>query len=127
MSILKIDFNKSLMFLWLLDNNQIASNNLINEAKRQGVEASRIIFAEKVNYDEHMKRFELMDLSLDTFPYNGHTTTSEAIRSGVPPITMAGNSFTSRVAGSLLNGIGLNELISTNIKEYISLACVASV
>ena len=120
MNILKLT-NKSV--LWLLDNNQIASNNLINEAKRQGVETSRIIFAEKVYYDEHLKRFELMDLSLDTFPYNGHTTTSEAIRSGVPTITMAGNSFTSRVAGSLLNGIGLNELISTNIKEYISLAC----
>ena len=64
-----------------------------------------------------------MDLFLDTFPYNGHTTTSEAIRRGVPTVTLSGNSFTSRVAGSLLQEIGLENLISSNIDEYISIAC----
>ena len=109
--------------LWLLNNNETAKNNLLKEAKKSGIDTSRVIFAEKLYYEEHLKRFELMDLFLDTFPYNGHTTTSEAIRRGVPTVTLSGNSFTSRVAGSLLQEIGLENLISSNIDEYISIAC----
>lgn len=120
MKILKFTNNS---VLWLLDNNLTAKNNLMKEAERNGVDSSRIIFAEKLIYQEHLKRFELMDLFLDTFPYNGHTTTSEAIRMGVPTITLCGGSFTSRVAASLLSQIGLKSLISYSIEEYIKIAC----
>ncbi len=109
--------------LWLLENNEIAKNNLIKMAEINGINSSRIIFAKKLPYEEHLKRFELMDLSLDTFPYNGHTTTSEAIRCGVPTVTLSGESFASRVSASLLHEIGLESLISRNIEDYIKIAC----
>ena len=59
---------------------------------------------------------------LDTFPYNGHTTVIEAIRRKVPTLTLMGESFASRVAGSILNAIGLEELISTDIEDYLNKA-----
>lgn len=120
MKILKLTKNS---VLWLLNNNEIAKNNLISMAQKNGINSARIIFAKKLSYGEHLKRFELMDLSLDTFPYNGHTTTSEAIRCGVPTVTLSGESFTSRVSASLLHEIGLESLISRNIEDYIKIAC----
>ena len=63
-----------------------------------------------------------MDLFLDTFPYNGHTTVIEAIRRKVPTLTLAGDSFASRVAGSILNSIGLNQLITENLDDYVKTA-----
>ena len=65
-----------------------------------------------------MKRIELIDLFLDTFPYNAHTTASEAIRAGVPILTLKGKSFPSRVASSILINIGLEKLIVSNLKDY---------
>ena len=56
---------------------------------------------------------------LDTFLYNGHTTTIEALWSGLPVITLEGNSFASRVSASILKSIGLDELISSSKEEYI--------
>ena len=120
MEILKLN-KKSV--LWLLHHNNVATENLKKEAESSGIDQSRIIFAKKLNYKEHLKRFGFMDLFLDTFPYNGHTTVSEAIRRGVPTLTLSGNSFASRVASSLLNSMELKILISNNIKEYISIAC----
>ena len=67
---------------------------------------------------EHLKRLEFIDLFLDTFPYNAHTTASEAIRAGVPILTLRGKSFPSRVASSILTNVGLESLISTNLKDY---------
>ena len=59
---------------------------------------------------------------MDTFPYNAHTTAKEAIKMGVPIITMIGNSFASRVASSILTSVGLKQLITRNIEEYTKLA-----
>ena len=109
--------------LWLLNKNSAAMNNLKQEAKKLGIDNSRIIFAEKLNYADHLKRFENMDLFLDTFPYNAHTTAMEALRRGVPTLTIMGNTFASRVAGSLLSALGLNYLICSNINSYIETAC----
>ena len=65
-----------------------------------------------------MKRLGFIDLFLDTFPYNAHTTASETIRAGVPILTLKGESFPSRVASSILKNIGLENLISSNLKDY---------
>ena len=108
--------------LWLLNNNEIASNNLKKECIDSGINPNRIIFADKLIYSEHLKRFEIMDLFLDTFPYNGHTTVIEAIRRKVPTLTLTGDSFASRVAGSILNSIGLNQLITKNLDDYVKTA-----
>ena len=109
--------------LWLLNKNSTATKNLQEEAKRCGIDNSRIIFADKLTYKDHLKRFENMDLFLDTFPYNAHVTAMEALRTGVPILTIIGETFASRVAGSLLSALDLNYLICNNIDSYIKVAC----
>ena len=104
--------------LWLLQDKELGRRNLLKEAEIQGVNKERIIFAEKVLVKEHLKRLELIDLFLDTFPYNAHTTASESIRAGIPILTLRGKSFPSRVASSILTNVGLENLIVSNLKDY---------
>lgn len=109
--------------LWLSGNNAFFRNNLRNEASKKGIALDRIIFAERVaDPGIHLARHKLADLFLDTSPYNAHTTALDALKSGLPVLTLIGESFTSRVAASLLNAIGLPELITHTQDEYESLA-----
>jgi predicted O-linked N-acetylglucosamine transferase (SPINDLY family) len=71
---------------------------------------------------EHVARYRIADLVLDTFPYNGHATTSDALWAGCPVLTYAGQTFPSRVAGSLLKTIGISELITYSLQDYEQLA-----
>jgi predicted O-linked N-acetylglucosamine transferase (SPINDLY family) len=64
----------------------------------------------------------MADLFLDTFPYNAHTTCVDSLKGGVPLISKIGNSFASRVSSSILNAIGLQELITENNSAYEALA-----
>jgi predicted O-linked N-acetylglucosamine transferase (SPINDLY family) len=104
--------------LWLLQENKLAKLNLWKEAKKAGINKDRILFAEKLPVKEHLKRLEFIDLFLDTFPYNAHTTASESIRAGVPILTLQGKSFPSRVASSILINVGLEKLITDNLQDY---------
>jgi len=104
--------------LWLLASNRSAAANLQREAEGRGVVAERLIFAPRVALPDHLGRIALADLVLDTLPYNAHTTASDALWSGVPVLTCPGETFASRVAGSLLTTMGLTELISTSLGEY---------
>jgi predicted O-linked N-acetylglucosamine transferase (SPINDLY family) len=72
--------------------------------------------------EEHLARHRLADLFLDTLPYNAHTTASDALWMGVPVLTCLGSTFAGRVAASLLNAVGLPELIATSLEQYESLA-----
>ena len=104
--------------LWLLQDKELGKKNLWREAEKQGIDKERIIFAGRITLKDHLKRLEFIDLFLDTFPYNAHTTASESIRAGVPILTLKGKSFPSRVASSILTNIGLENLITSNIKDY---------
>ena len=104
--------------LWLLQDNKLAKLNLWEEAKKLGINKNRILFAERLPVKEHLKRVKFIDLFLDTFPYNAHTTASEAIRAGVPILTLKGKSFPSRVASSILTNVGLENLIVSNLEDY---------
>ena len=108
--------------LWLLEDNPEAVKNLRKEATRRGLNPDRLIFAKRINLPEHLGRQRLADLFLDTMPYNAHTTASDALWLGLPVLTLMGESFASRVAASLLNAIGLPELITTKHSEYEALA-----
>ena len=108
--------------LWLLQDNPLVINNLECEALNHGVNASRIIFAERMPLPDHLARHRQADLFLDTLPYNAHTTSSDALWTGLPVLTLMGQSFASRVAASLLNAIGLPELITSTREEYEGLA-----
>jgi predicted SAM-dependent methyltransferase len=109
--------------LWLMSRGELAQHNLRKEAKARGIEASRLIFANRVPLvEDHLARYRLADLFLDTHPYNAHTTAADALMAGLPVITYMGNAFPSRVAGSLLHAIGLPELITESLAAYESLA-----
>jgi len=104
--------------LWLLEDNPAASRNLKREAEKHGVLAERLIFAPRMKHDDHMPRHLLADLFLDTLPYNAHTTASDALWSGLPVLTCLGSTFPGRVAASLLEAVGLQELVTTSVDEY---------
>ena len=108
--------------LWLLGANKAAVRYLRHEAETRGISAGRLIFADFKSLDEHLARLRLADLFLDTLPYCGHTTASDALWAGVPVLTLIGPTFAGRVAASLLSAIGLPELISTSPDAYEALA-----
>jgi protein O-GlcNAc transferase len=99
--------------LWLLDDNASASRNLRAEAVARGVSSDRLVFAERMPLSEHLARHQLADLFPDTLPCSPHTTASDALWAGLPVLTCRGETFAGRVAASLLNAIGLPELITT--------------
>jgi protein O-GlcNAc transferase len=104
--------------LWLRESHVWAATNLRREAENRGVDPDRLVFAEKRELPEHLARHRLADLFLDTLPYNAHATASDAFWAGLPVLTCAGETFAGRVAGSLLQAIGLQELITTSLEEY---------
>jgi predicted O-linked N-acetylglucosamine transferase (SPINDLY family) len=108
--------------LWLLVNNATAMDNLRGEAERHGIDGARLVFAKNEPLAAHLARVRAADLFLDTLPYNAHTTTSDALWSGLPVITRIGESFPARVAASLLTAVGLADLITTTQDEYEALA-----
>ena len=108
--------------LWLLEANRFAVANLRSEAKAHRIAPERLVFAPRTAPAEHLARHRLADLFLDTLPYNAHTTASDSLWAGCPLVTIAGETFASRVAGSLLRDVGLSELITTSLGEYEALA-----
>jgi predicted O-linked N-acetylglucosamine transferase (SPINDLY family) len=108
--------------MYLLDDNPYAVKNLKLAAKANGVESDRLIFLPRESMMNHLKRHQFMDIALDTFPYNGHTTSSDALRMNIPVITLAGRSFASRVTSSLLGSLALSELVADNLNDYEDLA-----
>jgi protein O-GlcNAc transferase len=108
--------------LWLISDNLDAQGNLRRMAEARGIAASRLIFAQRVSQQEHLARQYLADLFLDTLPYNGHTTASDALCAGVPIVTCMGDRFAGRVAASLLYALELPELITHSLKDYETVA-----
>lgn len=109
--------------LWLMSRGELAQRNLRKEAEARGVDASRLVFAGRVPLvEDHLARYRQADMFLDTHPYNAHTTAADALMAGLPVVTYVGNSFPSRVAGSLLNAMGMPELIAHSLDEYEALA-----
>ena len=104
--------------LWLLDANDLVKDNLRGEAVKRGIDAQRLVFAPRQPSPEHLARHRLADLFLDTLPYNAHTTASDALWAGLPVLTCAGGTFAGRVAGSLLQAVGLPELIAFSPAAY---------
>jgi protein O-GlcNAc transferase len=104
--------------LWLLGSNDKFIANLRNEADARGIGPDRLVFGGFVEPKKHLLRYKVADLFLDTFPYGAHTTASDALWMECPVLTCAGESFASRVAGSLLHTVGLPEFVTENFAEY---------
>ena len=103
-------------------DNSAAEKNLTLEIIRRGIKPERLIFGERLKRKEYLARYRVADLFLDTHPYNAGTTASDALKMGLPLITMIGESFNSREAASILNSINLPELITNSMEEYEALA-----
>src|SRR6202030_3079669 len=103
-------------------DNAASAANLRKEAVARGISPERLIFAERLPLADHLARHRLADLFLDTLPYNAHTTASDALWAGLPVVTQIGDAFAGRVAASLLNAIGLPELVTHSIEDYEALA-----
>jgi predicted O-linked N-acetylglucosamine transferase (SPINDLY family) len=108
--------------LWLVRTNSWAQQNLRAEAMKRDINPDRIIFAERVPMPDHLARHRLADLFLDTFTYNGHSTAADALWAGLPVVTRLGQGFAARVAASLLNAVGLSELVAVSTEDYERLA-----
>jgi predicted O-linked N-acetylglucosamine transferase (SPINDLY family) len=108
--------------LLLYGGYDAVKSNLRMAAARQEVEPQRLIFGERLQPPEYLARYRAADLFLDTLPYNGGTTVSDALWAGLPVLTLAGQAFASRVAASLLTAIDLPELIAATQQHYEELA-----
>jgi len=104
--------------LWLLQSNSEVEGNLRAEARRRNISTDRLIFTERVPYNQYIAQYQLADLFLDTFNYGAGATASDALRVGLPLLTMAGKAYTSRMAASLLAALKLEELITHSPEQY---------
>ncbi len=104
--------------LWLQGGQAAVENNLSAEAEKRGIPADRIIFAERLSRPQHLQRLQLADLALDTRMVNGAATTSDALWSGCPVLTVRGRHFASRMSASILSAIGLDNLVTGDLLEY---------
>ena len=108
--------------LWLLADNPWSRANLSRAAERDEVDPARLIFAERVAPPIYLSRYRLADLFLDTTPFNAGTTANDALALGLPVLTLSGRAFASRMAGSLLRAMGLDELLALDLDDYESRA-----
>jgi predicted O-linked N-acetylglucosamine transferase (SPINDLY family) len=104
--------------LWLLASDPATDERLRQRAVDHGISADRLVFAARVPNAEHLARYPLADLFLDTWPYGAHTTASDALWMGLPVLTMPGHSFASRVCASLVRAAGLGELACDSPETY---------
>ncbi len=108
--------------LWLFRASPESEQNLRAAAQSRGVDPQRLVFAPRMPKAEHLARHRLADLFLDTLYYNAHTTASDALWAGLPMLTCPGYTFAARVGASLLNAVGLPELIVASREAYVERA-----
>ncbi len=108
--------------LWLLDSNPGTNDRLRSIATGHGVDPERLRFAPKRPNPQHLARYRLAGLFLDTFPYGAHTTASDAMWMGVPVLTMEGRTFAARVCGGLVTAAGLPDMVMPDLEAYVATA-----
>ena len=109
--------------LWLRSYGKTTEENLCREAENRGVSRKRLFFAERLpSKADHLGRLAAADLALDTRVYNGHVTTLDALRAGLPVITVEGKHFASRASSSMLKAAGLPEMVTDSVDQYETLA-----
>jgi protein O-GlcNAc transferase len=106
--------------LWIAILDETVRDNLHAFAASHGV-ADRMITFPGAPPDQFIERVAAADLGLDTYPYNGHSTTADLLFAGVPVVTCAGTSFASRVGTSLLTAASLPQLSTSNLTDYEAL------
>ena len=108
--------------LWLLDSSPEANGRLRQMASAAGIAPERLCFAPKRSNPQHLARYVLADLFLDTFPYGAHTTASDAMWMGTPVLTLEGRGFAARVCAGLVRSAGMPDLVCTSLEDYVGRA-----
>ncbi len=108
--------------LWLAEDNPWATENLRDAVQESGIAPERLVFSPRLPLAQHLARYRVADLALDTFPYTSHTTASDALWLGCPLVALCGDTFPARVSGSILTACGLPELITYSMHDYEELA-----
>ncbi|MET3613589.1 putative O-linked N-acetylglucosamine transferase (SPINDLY family) [Rhizobium aquaticum] len=108
--------------LWVLCQPGPARENFVRHMQGLGIDPSRVIYMPRADYAYHLARMACVDIALDTFPYSGHTTTSDCLWVGVPVVALKGTNFASRVSESLLTAIGLGELVARDEQAFVDMA-----
>lgn len=108
--------------LWLLSGGEATNARVQSHAAERGLDPERIIFAEKRPNPQHLARYPIADLFLDSLPYGAHTTAADALWMGVPVLTLPGRSFASRVCASVVRAAGVGELICASPEDYVARA-----
>lgn len=108
--------------LWFMCHSAATEMNIRRYFDAAGIGQDRLVTATAARYEEHIARLQAADVGLDTFPCNGHTTTSDKLWAGLPVLTVKGSNFASRVSESLLRAIGLPELVADSDDQYVALA-----
>ncbi len=107
--------------LLLLIKEKEARSNLLFQIDKYKIDKKRIVFFDYIDIQDHLSRHCLADLYLDTFNYNGHTSTVDSLFSGLPVVTKIGNSFSGRVCASMLKAFDMQELITKTKEDYYKL------
>jgi predicted O-linked N-acetylglucosamine transferase (SPINDLY family) len=108
--------------LWLLDSAEENNARLRRMAAAAGISPERICFAPKRPNPQHLARYRLAHLFLDTFPYGAHTTASDAMWMGTPVLTLMGRGFAARVCAGLVTSAGMPDLVCTSLDDYVARA-----
>jgi predicted O-linked N-acetylglucosamine transferase (SPINDLY family) len=123
------------LHLWVQILQALSGARLVLQAQRgrhldavrqvfaeNGVAGDRVAFAARVPHRQYLERYHELDLCLDPFPYNGHTSTLDALWMGVPVVTLAGHTGVGRAGVSVLSNVGLPELIAATPEQYVAIA-----
>jgi len=108
--------------LWLLDSIPTTNDRLRAFAAARGIDPERLRFAPKRPNPQHLARYRLAGLFLDTFPYGAHTTASDAMWMGIPVLSMEGRTFAARVCGGLVTAAGLPDMVTPDLDSYVATA-----
>ena len=103
-----------------------AAPSLVEHVRRsfaeRGVAADRVELAARRPRGEYLRLMNQVDVALDPFPFNGHTTTCDALWQGLPVVCLAGNTYPQRFGSSALVTLGLTDLVANSIDEYVQVA-----
>ena len=127
--------NDAVLQLWAQVLRQVQGSRLVLLAKsgshrqrtlnlleQEGIEPGRIEFLDYQPRPQYLQAYHHIDIGLDTFPYNGHTTSLDSFWMGVPVVTLAGQTAVGRAGWSQLCNLGLPELAAGNAQEFVQIA-----
>ncbi len=119
--------NSKLILKSSVHDHQLLRDNIKSKFKKNGIEGDKIVFIERLkSYEDHLKMYNSIDISLDTFPFAGATTTFESLWMGVPTITLSGEIFNSKFGVSINKNLNLETFIAKDKNDYIEKAKIIS-